>query len=318
LAGSASVGRLLLTLLAGLAFSGAVASGAAAAEWNHRWFVGFRLGDFLPADEVKGGFREEAGSVVIEEVPLGTLSFGRGLKKWERTQLVLEVQASRITGTVGDETVFLDPDGSTRVEDPVFGSILGYSGDESSEARRLGEVTMTPIFVNALFHWSGKRDPERADFYVGGGLGAVISEFEESSEYRSFANDYDGVDDIFADTSFGVLLKTGANVRLARDRDWYLYFEGEFIATQLLGSQAQIGWNQVDYLAGSRAVDVDNNGSPDVIVPADYRLMDAGRLRVDGAVAGIGIRYRFGKGKGKAAPAAAASSEPATTETPQD
>lgn len=308
--------RVTLAGLAALALLCASAPGALAAEWNKRWFVGMRLGDFLNADKQKGGFRGDR-NVSISEVPLGTLSFGRGVKKWGRCQLVLELQVSNISATFGDETVYLDADGSTRVEDPVTGS-TGQTGDETYEPRTLGDITMTPVFANALFHWSGKGDPDRADFYVGGGLGVVLADFSESSEYREFASDYDGDDDISVDSPFALLLKVGANVRLAKNHDWYLYFEGEFMATQVITGDAQISWASVDYLAGSRSVDTDNNGSPDVTVPADFRLMDPGHVRMDGAIFGIGIRYRFGgtKAKAKAAAEAAAASDAPVPEEP--
>ena len=309
-----SSGRVTLTGLAVLAFLAVAAPSASAAEWNKRWFVGFRLGDYLSADKQAGGFRGDR-TVNINEVPLGTLSFGRGVKKWERAQLVIEVQASRMSASVGQETVYLDADGSTRVQDPVTGETFS-SGDETYEARSLGEITMMPVFVNALFHWSGKGDPERADFYFGGGLGVVLADFSESSAYRAFANDYDGHDDISVDNGFGGIIKLGANVRLAKDHDWYLFFEGDFFTTKFLTSDSQVQWAAVDYLAGSRSVDTDNNGSPDVTVPSDFRLMDAGTLRTDGATFGVGIRYRFGGGK-KAAAAKASPSVPTESAAPQ-
>ena len=310
-------GVMALVLAAG-------AGRAAAADWTGRWSVGFRLGDYLPADEQKGGFRFFGGGVTgtggnevkIGEVPLGTLTVARGLKKWKRTQMTLELEVSRIDSSFGDETVYLDPDGSTRVEDPISGQ-TGQTGDESFESRTLGDVTMTPIFVNALFHWSGKTNPERADFYVGGGLGFVLADFSESAEYREFAGDTDGKDDVSVDNAFGVLVKTGANLRLAKNHEWFFFVEAEFIATGVVTSQSQISYGTVDYLAGTRQVDTNGDGVPDVTVPADYRLMDSGHVRMDGAVGGIGIRYRFGH-KAKVeqpetleAPAEPAPSEPA-------
>lgn len=289
----------------------AAAPSVRAADWTHRWGVGFRLGDYLPADEQKGGFRNFSGNgVSIEEVPLGTISVSHGVKKWERTQLSIELQASRISAGVGREAVYLDRDGSTRVPDPFSGG-TGESGDESFETRILGDLTMTPIFVNALFHWSGKSNPERADFYFGGGMGVVIPEFKESDEYRLFAGDTDGDDDIQVDTAFGLLIKTGANVRIAKNHDWFLYIEAEFMSTGFVTSQSQVSWSGVDYLAGTREVDTDGDGLNDTTLPADYRLMDSGHVRMDGAIGGIGIRYRFG-GKAKlAAPPAQAAEEPA-------
>lgn len=287
---------------------------ARAADWTKRWSVGFRLGDFIPADEQKGGFRNfSRNGVSLEEVPLGTLSVTRGIKKWERAQLNLEFQVSRFSTSVGRETIYLDPDGSTRVDDP-FGGGTFESGDERFEVRTLGDLTLTPVFVNGLFHWSGKANPERADFYVGGGLGVVMAEISASEEYKVFANDYDGHPDVEAENAFGVLIKTGANLRVAKNREWFLYFEAEFMSTGFLTSQSQVSWSGVDYLAGTRSVDTDNNGTPDRTIPADLRLMDSGHVRMDGAVAGIGIRYRFG-GKAQAAPVAP---EPAATAEPSE
>ena len=82
-------------------------------------------------------------------------------------------------------------------------------------------------------------------------------------------------------------------------------------------SESQVSWSGVDYLAGTRGVDTDGDGVPNVTVPADYRLMDPGHIRMDGAIGGIGLRYRFGGGKAalkpaptETAPAPAPESEP--------
>lgn len=293
------------------------------ADWTKRWAVGLRLGEYLHVDKQKGGFRfVSAGlngtttgqTVSIENGPLGSLSVGRGVKRWERVQMVVEFEASRITGAVGQETVYLDPDGSTRVDDPITFA-RSTTGDERFETRTLGDLTMTPVFVNALFHWSGKANPERADFYVGAGMGVVLAEFTESDEYRQFANE-DSTPDVQVDDAFAIVIKTGANIRLAKNHDWFLYFEGEFFATGLVTSESQVSWSGVDYLAGTRAVDTDGDGVPNVTVPADYRLMDPGHIRMDGAIAGIGLRYRFGGGKAKAA-TPPTSPEPVTDPAPE-
>lgn len=312
---------LVVPVLGGLLWVSAGMSQARAADWTKRWAVGVRLGEYLHVDKQKGGFRYVSGglrggasgqTVSIENGPLGSLSIGRGIKKWDRVQLVVELEVSRISGAVGKETVYLDPDGSTRVEDPIT-AVRSETGDEGFETRVLGDLTMTPVFVNALFHWSGKANPERADFYFGGGLGVVMADFAESEEYKEFANE-DSTPDVQVDNAFAVIIKTGANVRLAKNHDWFLYFEAEFFATGLVTSESQVSWTGVDYLAGTRMVDTDNNGVPDVTVPADYRLMDPGHIRMDGAIAGIGLRYRFGGGAQAVAPP---SSSAADIEAPE-
>jgi hypothetical protein len=50
-------------------------------------------------------------------------------------------------------------------------------------------------------------------------------------------------------------------------------------------------------------------------VPAELRVVDPGKLRVDGATVGIGVRVRFGGG-GKKAPAAPPPPEGAGAQGP--
>jgi hypothetical protein len=297
---------------------GLVPASAGAIDLKGRFTVGVRLGDFLPADEQKGGFRffgSQSGTattnaVHLEEVPVGSLSLGYGLKKWNRMQMTLELEATRITSGLGKETGFVDEDASTRIELPPFFQ-TGQTGDERFESLPLGELTMTPVFVNALFHRSGAAS-ERADFYFGGGLGLVLAEFEESSRYREFAADFDGSDDVQADDALGLLVKAGSNVRLAKSGNWYLYFEAEFWSTGFLTSQPQVTWSGTDFFACDQLVDMDGDGIEEASRPGCLHLVDPGHIRMDGAIGGIGLRYRFGGRTPAVAPEPAAEPVPAS------
>ncbi len=286
----------------------ALPPGAMAHELTKRMWLGVRLGDFLPADEQKGGFRVFGGAdfdggeraVKIREVPTVAVTFGYGVAKWGRTQMSLEIQASRIDTSIRPETVYRDENASTRVPlPPRF--ITDSDGDEDFIRLDVGDLTLTPIFVTALFHWSGRGG--RADFYAGGGPGIVLAETREAKEFRDFKSDFDGSDDLTVDDAFGVLLKTGSNVVLKRGGNWFLYFEAEFMSTGFLTSQPQVRWNGSDYFAGEQSVDTDGDNIPDQFgVPADLRIVDPGKLRVDGATIGLGLKYRFGGAKAAAAP----------------
>lgn len=275
---------------------------AAAIEMKNRFTVGVRLGDWLPADEQKGGFRffgSQTGqpgenAVEIGEVPLMGISLGYGVAKFERLQMSVELDVSYVASDVGKETVYIDPDASVRIELPQYGDQRTVSGDERFERIVLGDVTLIPVFVNAIFHLSGKGDPDRADFYFGGGLGVVIPELTESAEYRTLAADTDGTDDVQADTAAGVDVKAGANIRLGKSGNWYLFFEGQFYSTGLLSSDSQVKWSGLDYLACEQDIDRDMDGLPDDTVGGCYRSIDPGKVRMDGGIGAIGLRYRFG------------------------
>lgn len=299
----------LLLISAGLLVA---PQGAGAAELHKHFLLGVRLGDFLPADEQKGGFRVFGGigenserAVKIEEVPTLALSLGYGVAKLGKAQVVLELQVSRFEAGIGPETVYRDRDASTRIElPPTFNTRL--SGDEEFLRLPLGDLTLTPVFVNSTFHWQGGGG--RADFYCGAGLGVVLAEVSESTQFRDFKSDYDGQDDLTVDDAFGLLVKVGSNVSLKRDGNWLMYFEAEFISTATLSSEGQVRWNGSDYFAGTQDVDTDGDNIDDAFgVPSDLRIVDPGKFRVDGATVGIGLRYRFG-GK-KASEGAAATTD---------
>jgi len=297
-------------------------SPASALDLNKRFTVGFRLGDYLPADEEKGGFRffgtgalgaPGEHAIEIAEVPVPTLSFGYGVAKLgKKVQLSLELEVSRFTAEVGDETAYHDPDASVRVPLPITGFRRTTTGDEEFVNLPLGDITMTPILVNALFHWS--KDGGRADFYCGVGAGVVLADFKLSDAYIDFASDTDGTDDVSVDEAFATSVKLGSNVSLSRNNGWMLYFEAEFFTTAFFSSEAQVTWPGVDYFAGTQNVDADGDNVDDTFgIPADYRLVDSGNVRMDGAIAGIGVKYRFG-GKKVAASSTAATEPEAPSE----
>jgi hypothetical protein len=276
---------------------------ARAIELKRRFTAGVRLGDWLPADEQKGGFRffgSQTGqpgenAVEIGEVPVAGISLGFGVAKWKRLQMSLELDASYVASDLGKETVYIDPDASVRIPLPEFGNQRGQSGDERFERIVLGDVTLTPLFVNSLFHLAGKGDPERADFYFGGGVGIVLAKMDESDEYRTLAADTDGTDDVQADAAAAVDVKAGANIRLGKGGSWFLFFEGQFYSTGLLSSDSQVKWSGLDYLACTQDIDTDNDGLEDTTVGGCYRSIDPGKVRMDGAIGAIGLRYRFGR-----------------------
>jgi hypothetical protein len=315
------------TLVAALAVLACVlpSTNAGAVEWTKHWTVGVRLGELVPVDAQRGGFRLFGGDfrnsntddrkVSIEKLPYGTLILGHGIKKFKKVSMSLELQVSRMTSKVGDETVYNDRDASTRVSLPPD-NLLRQNGDETFETRSLGKLTMTPIFGNLLFHWAAKNNPDRSDFYVGGGAGLVLGTFAESDEYRQFVRDFDGNDDVKAGNAFGILLKMGANVRLSKDKNWFMFFEGEFISTEFTTKKAQVAWPGVDFTAGTQDVDMDGNGSLETTVDSDLRIVDPGNIRYDSATIGLGVRYRFG-GKKAAAELAKPVTAPETTEPAQ-
>src|SRR5688500_5471446 len=115
--GRDGVMRRLFGLLIWACICVGAASSADAIDFKKRFWVGVRLGDYFPADEQKGGFRyfgsifePKTNAVSIREVPMGTLSFGYGVKQWKRAQMTLEAQVSRLSSTVGNETGFRDED----------------------------------------------------------------------------------------------------------------------------------------------------------------------------------------------------------------
>jgi hypothetical protein len=293
------------------------ARGAQALDLNKHFLMGVRLGDYLPADEQKGGFRAFGGisegserAVKIKEVPSLALTFGYAVAKLGKAQVVVELQVERIDSSMGPETVFRDRDASTRIPLPP-GNVISPSGDEEFLRMGIGDITLTPIFVNALFHWSGAGG--RADFYAGGGPGVVLADVSESDEFRAFKSDFDGVDDLEVEDAFGVMVKVGSDVALKRDGNLMLYFEAEFISTGFLSSESQVRWSGSEYFASTQDVDTNGDNVDDVFgVPADFRIVDPGKFRVDGATIGLGLRYRFGGRKVSAsAPAASEGTPPA-------
>lgn len=302
-------------LSAALVLAGvSVAGQARALEVDKHFLLGVRIGDYLPSDEQKGGFRVFGGitegserGVKIEEVPSLAVSFGRGVAKLGKSQLVIELHVERIDAGMGPETTYRDRDASTRVPlPPQF--INAPNGDEEFVRMPIGDITLTPIFVNALFHWASSGG--RANFYTGAGLGVVMAEVTESDEFREFKSDYDGVDDLAVDDAFGMMLKGGADIALKRDGNLWLYFEAQYIATGFLSSEGQVRWSGSDYFASTQNVDTDGDNVDDLFgVPSDLRIVDEGKFRVDGATVGMGLRYRFG---GRKAVAGATESQPAT------
>lgn len=281
---------------------------AGAADINKRFLMGVRLGDFIGADQQSGGFRVFGGfgegaerSAKIEEVPTLGLSLGYGVAKLGKTQMSLELSVSRVDAGLGPETVYRDRDGSTRVPRPIFFpgpppvilNVRAPNGDEEFVRLDVGEITLTPVFLTALFHWSGGGG--RADFYCGAGPGIVMAEATESADFRSFKSDFDGSDDLAVDDAFGLMVKAGSNVSLKRDGNLMLYFEAEFFSTALFSSEGQVRWNASDYFAGFQDIDDTGDNIPDRFgEPSDLRIVDAGKFRLDGATIGVGLRYRFG------------------------
>lgn len=283
-----------------------------AIDWKKRWTLAFRAGDYLPADELGGGFRinsdESLGTVrerevQVGEVPTPTFLVGYGVKSWTRgtagkqVHLTVELEVSSIDADVGDETGFEDDNASTRVQLPGR-SGTGPDGDERNIRFPLASVKLTPVFANALFHWGGAR----RDFYAGAGLGVIFGKLTEATDYRDFVGDFDSADDVRLEDGTGMTLKAGANVALDKNSRWYLFFEGQYLTTNVLGGGPKIAWPGVQGFFGQRDYDTDADGSPDVFgVPAEFHAVDPGKLRIDGAIVGIGLRYRFGGDRSKAA-----------------
>jgi hypothetical protein len=303
-----------------VAVAAASASPVSAIDWKGRFWLGARVADYLPADEQGGGFRFNAqafgnrteNEVKPGEKPLLSVAFGYGLKQWEvgksgrPLQLSIEIEASRFETGFGDETGFIDENASSRIVLPGR-TTSDPDGDETFETFPLGDLTVTPILVNALFHWGSAR----ADFYVGGGGGVVLAEITEDKRYASFVGDIDGEQDVNVDDGFAVCLKTGSNVRLTKGGRMYLYFEAEFFTTNLLGGGPKVAWPGVDGFFGTRDYDSDGDGTVDTFgIPANLHVVDPGKVRLDGVFAGIGLRYRFGGGKAtkESAPASPAAS----------
>lgn len=284
-----------------------LAAPAGAVSWEKRWTLGVRTGLFLHADKQGGGFRvngqvfgsQEPRTVNLQDGPIAGLTLGYGLKKfqgdkrWQSPDLTLELEVSRWSSDLKTETGFLDPNASTRIGLPANNYIARRDGDEVLRGFPVAEVTTTPVLVNALLHWGSSK----ADFYAGLGAGLVLVEATEKVEYTDFVGDAAG-DDVTVDDVWAVNVKLGSNVALTKSGRWYLYFEGQFLSTQLLGSQQQVSWPGVDGYFGQQQVDTDDDNAPDTVLPADYRLVDPGKVRIDGALATIGLRYRFG-GKGR-------------------
>src|SRR5688572_15060478 len=81
------------------------ATSVEAVENPRRWSVGFRVGDYLPADQQGGGFRvsnevfaaRTENPVKLDEVPTFSFVLGRdvktwtGAKRWTNTTLSLEL-----------------------------------------------------------------------------------------------------------------------------------------------------------------------------------------------------------------------------------
>lgn len=306
--------------VAGLLALGANAP-ARAIDWDGRWWVAGRVADYLPADEQGGGFRlsqqlfqvRNEREVKVAEKFFPTISLGRGLKRWEgekawkQVQLSLELELSSFDAPVGDETGFRDDNASTRIALPSSQPSQGVirpDGDERFESLKVGELRMSPVFVNTLWHWGS----ERADFYAGAGVGVIFASVDESKAYREFVGDLDGVDDVTADDAFAVNFKIGSNFRLFRGSNWYGYFEAQFFTTELFGSSAQLEWkgtvteNGNGVFLGQRDYDYDLDGELDTFgVDSDFHVVDPGKIRLDGAAAGFGVRYRFGGGRRSAA-----------------
>lgn len=276
---------------------------ALAVDWKGRWSVGVRGGLFLHADEQGGGFRTsgttfgqiDERTVNLQDGPFAGLTLGYGIasfqgkSRWSTADLTLQLEVSRMELNIGDETAFVDLNASTRIELP--GALFPRDGDEGNRTFRLGEVTMTPIMLNALLHWGS----ERSDFYAGLGAGVVLADATVGEEYAEFVGDA-GRDDLTADDALALNVKLGSNVRLNRKGRWYLYFEGQFFATQVLSSTQQVSWPGVEGFFGIQHLDTDGDGVPATPFPADFRLIDPGQVRLDGALVTVGIRYRFGGG----------------------
>jgi hypothetical protein len=286
---------------------------AEAIDWDSRWWVGARVADYLPADEVNGGFRinqelfgtRSERDVKPRQTVFGGFTLGYGLKrwdgetKWRRFQLSLELEVSRLETTVGNETGFRDLDGSTRLN-REFPEIQFPRGEQdvSFVGFPVGDLELTPVFVNALFHWG----TDRADFYAGAGLGLVLADIAERDEYREFTADFDGVDDVIVDDAVGANFKLGSNLRLTPNGNAFLFFELQYFTTALTGGN-KVEWagtvrgEENGIFLGQAEYDTDDNGVPDRVLDADLRIVDPGKVRVDGAVLSLGLRYRFGGGK---------------------
>lgn len=302
----ASAFRRNATAVLALVTWAAVAGSAGAIDWTGHWWVGGGGAFYTHADKEGGGFRvggELFGARVEQTVNLSdefhpgfTLGYGlkrwEGPKRWQNAQLTIELEASRWTSSLGPETAFIDPNASTRVLVPGNSSI-SPDGDETGRTFSIGDVTLMPVFVNALVHWGSPR----ADFYTGLGLGVVLAEADEDIEYAEFVADTDK-DDLVVDDTLALNVKVGANMRLGQGGRWYFYFEGKFFTSHLLGSGQQVSWPGVEAFFGTRDYDIDGDGTIDEAgVDADFRLIDPGQVRVDGATIGLGFRYRFGSGR---------------------
>ena len=317
--GQFRAGRLAVFVLAVLGLT--VMSGvrrAEAIDWDGRWWVGARVSDYLPADEVNGGFRinqdlfgtRSERDVKPQQTVFPGFTVGRGIKrwdgetKWRRFQLSLELDVSRLETTVGEETGFKDEDGSTRLT-RVYPDIRFAAGDQdvSFESFPLGDLELTPVFVNALFHWGN----DRADFYAGAGLGVLLAEITERDEYREFTGDYDGIDDVIVSDSVATNFKLGSNLRLTPNGNAFLFFELQYFTTALFGGN-QVEWagtvrgEENGVFLGQAEYDTNDDGVPDRVIDADLRIVDPGKVRVDGATISLGLRYRFGGKKADAAP----------------
>lgn len=287
-----------------------LATSASAVDWKGRWWVGGRGSLWVHADSLGGGFRvnqqafgtrEEATVNLQDKLGFG-VSLGRGVKSWSKSekaqhvQMSVELDIGYIGTTAGKETGFRDENASTRILLPDA-AVLGEDGDESYKTLELGDVTIVPVLGYALFHWGN----DKADFYAGPGAGWVMAEVSESEAYRDFVGDYDGDDDVTLSGSFAVAAKLGSNIRLAKNGRWYLFLEASFYSTALVSGGTQLAWPGVEGYFGQRVYDTNDDGVGDTTYDADFRVVDSGKLRIDGAQGSFGLRYRFGSPK--AAPA---------------
>jgi len=301
---------LMLVVIAGFVLG--AATPARAIEWNKRWWVGVRIADYLPADEQKGGFRlnqQTFGALTVRDVKpkesmFGGLNVGRGVKKFggsttfRSAELSIELEVSRIETVVGNESGWVDENASTRILLPDR-AFTGRDGDEDFITFHLGDLTLTPVFANALFHWGSAR----ADFHAGVGLGVVFADLEPAQAYLDFTGTQ-GPGDVDVNDAFGINFKVGSNFRIGGSRNLFMFIDAQFYSTQVFGSEAQVRWTGTEQadggngvFLGERGYDTNDDGSPDVTLQSDLHVVDAGSVRLDGASLGFGIRYRFGAGK---------------------
>ena len=268
---------------------------AAAATIKDRVAIGGSVGLFLPQDAKGGGFRFAATGVGGErEVSLDsnvrwTFHLQYGLLE----RLSLEFESSRYEGRIGAETAFWDPDASTATRYPVYsnGRISFVepfaNGDEEAFPLTVGRMTMSPISLNALWHWGTER---KTSAFAGGGPSYVFIKYETGSDYRDFVSYSDGS----VENSLGLNLKGGVEVELAKK--WFFDFYADYLFVD-----KQFEWKGVRNTFGTMELDLNQDGIADLFgFPADYRLVDPGSIRLDGLTVAAGIRFAFPIGKEKA------------------